>query len=612
MGVTFSTIGSQQVRRALEESSRLFQQSMARLSSGQRINRASDDAAGLAVSLGLDASSRVYTRGITNLNDGISLLNIAEGGLSQLSTIGERLKELASEAANGTYSRTQRLALDTEATALVNEFNRTLSETNFNGLNVLRPNFGSLNIQAGFGSSGSLQFNLGQGLSRTGGDGTLRNSGANGAPTAFGGANINGGLLGDFNGDGKTDGVSLQSANSNLAFSAGNGDGTFNGGYVNTTIDNTLTVATSGDFDGDGDLDLALGGSGSGFRIAFNNGSGSFTLGATQHLVSGITALAALDVDGDSRLDLVTFGTAGASYFRNSGSGTFSYGATISSVTNVSAVTVADFNGDGRVDIAAASATNNRVTTLLGTGGGLSAVVTSLSNAPASIVAGDFNLDGLADIATVGTSVNVLLSNGDGTYAAPATYTGTGNIAAADFNSDGVLDLVTSGQIRFGYRDGTFGGTQGISAIGGVGFATHTLADGTTQLINFNQTSGANKGYLMNTTNLTSIQNFSLATQDYARAAFTVIDNALSRVSKELSLIGGQQSRFQSALGTLAATRDNFTAASNRIKDADIANEAANATRQNILVRIGAALLAQTNQNSQIALDLLRSASRPP
>ena len=89
-----------------------------RLSSGQRINRASDDAAGLAVSSSLHVNTRVYNQAIRNINDGVSALTIADQAISNLSDIVVRQTELAEQAANGIYSTIQRAAMDREAQAL--------------------------------------------------------------------------------------------------------------------------------------------------------------------------------------------------------------------------------------------------------------------------------------------------------------------------------------------------------------------------------------------------------------------------------------------------------------------------------------------------------------
>ena len=114
-----SSIASLMVERRLAESTAGLKTSFERLSSGLRINRASDDAAGLSISASLKADTRVYSQGVRNVNDGISLLGIADNALESLSNILTREQELAAQAANGTLRGKQRLALDAEAQALV-------------------------------------------------------------------------------------------------------------------------------------------------------------------------------------------------------------------------------------------------------------------------------------------------------------------------------------------------------------------------------------------------------------------------------------------------------------------------------------------------------------
>lgn len=91
-------------QRSLASASEMLNASSTRLASGLRINSAADDAAGLAIASQLNTSSRVYTQGMRNINDGMSVLNVAEGALSQLGQVTIRQKELAEQAANGVYS----------------------------------------------------------------------------------------------------------------------------------------------------------------------------------------------------------------------------------------------------------------------------------------------------------------------------------------------------------------------------------------------------------------------------------------------------------------------------------------------------------------------------
>ena len=116
MAITLGrNISALSVQRALDGATSALGRTTERLSSGQPINRARDDAAGLAISSTLGAKSRVYTQAIRNGNDAISALSIADGTYNQLSDILIRTRELATQSSNGSFSLTQRLSLDKEA-----------------------------------------------------------------------------------------------------------------------------------------------------------------------------------------------------------------------------------------------------------------------------------------------------------------------------------------------------------------------------------------------------------------------------------------------------------------------------------------------------------------
>jgi flagellin-like hook-associated protein FlgL len=156
-----SNIAAMQAQRKLGQSTTMLGRALERLSSGLRINHAADDAAGLAVASGLNAEARVAAQGLRNLNDSISLLQIAKGALDAMSAILMRQQELSAQAANGSYSTTQREALDAEARALTAEYNRIVESTEFNGLQLLAKAGQEFTIQAGAGEENALKFSLG-------------------------------------------------------------------------------------------------------------------------------------------------------------------------------------------------------------------------------------------------------------------------------------------------------------------------------------------------------------------------------------------------------------------------------------------------------------------
>ncbi len=122
---------------------------MARLSSGYRINRSSDDAAGLAISESLKAQIRGFKQANRNANDGISLVNVAEGGLSTVSNMLVRLRELAIQTSSDTISDRERSLVDVEYQQIKEEIERVAQTTQFNGTNLLNGTGGVLDFQVG-------------------------------------------------------------------------------------------------------------------------------------------------------------------------------------------------------------------------------------------------------------------------------------------------------------------------------------------------------------------------------------------------------------------------------------------------------------------------------
>src|ERR1700754_2050665 len=132
-----SNVASINTQRRLGSSTGELRKTFEKLSSGLRINRASDDAAGLAIADNLRADGRVASVAIRNANDGISLISIADGALDQIGNVLGRMAELAEQSSNGTLGTNQRAALDSEFKALGSEIDRIAATTTFNGKNLI-------------------------------------------------------------------------------------------------------------------------------------------------------------------------------------------------------------------------------------------------------------------------------------------------------------------------------------------------------------------------------------------------------------------------------------------------------------------------------------------
>lgn len=150
MGLRISTnVASLNAQKNLAATQRGAERSMARLSSGFRINQASDDAAGLAISEQLKGQIRGLRQAGRNANDGISLVQVAEGGLNEVSNMLIRLRELAVQAASDTIGDTERKFVDVEYQQLKSEMQRISEVTSFNGRDLLNGTGGVIDIQVG-------------------------------------------------------------------------------------------------------------------------------------------------------------------------------------------------------------------------------------------------------------------------------------------------------------------------------------------------------------------------------------------------------------------------------------------------------------------------------
>lgn len=173
-----TNVESINAQRRLSETTGKLQTAYARLSSGLRITRVSDDPAGLSIAEDLKADSRIALVSIRNANDGISIIGITDGAMDQATNVLTRMAELADQSANGVYSTTQRSALQNEFRALGSELQRIAETTVFNGLNLLSGN-SQVTLQVGFTGASNSQ------VSYSGVEATLQALGLGGVGNAY-------------------------------------------------------------------------------------------------------------------------------------------------------------------------------------------------------------------------------------------------------------------------------------------------------------------------------------------------------------------------------------------------------------------------------------------
>ena len=263
------------------------------------------------------------------------------------------------------------------------------------------------------------------------------------APTAL--------IAGDLNGDGKTDLV--VSVTNGFDFLAGNGNGTFQPAVIDS-VGNSFAALAIVDLNRDGNADLV--GSkagGNGISVLIGNGDGTFQTPVSYATGAHPIGLAVNDFNGDNNPDVVVANSVGVSVLLGNGDGTLGTAANYPAGNGPVAIAIKDLNGDGNIDLAVANATDGTVSILLGRGNGtfVSSGSFPVGANPTSVASSDFNGDSRPDLVisnstfTIGSNVNVLLGNGDGTFGAAVGYTADGapqSISVGEFNGDGEADVL--------------------------------------------------------------------------------------------------------------------------------------------------------------------------
>ena len=161
MALTLNTnIASLTAQDNLKKSQSALQSSIAKLSSGFRVNSSADDAAGLSIATKMDSQIKGMTVASRNANDAISLTQTASSALTSVTSNFQRMRELAVQASNATNGSSDKDSLNTEFQQLANEVQRTLAGTQFNGINVLGSGAGALDFQIGAGTTANDKITL--------------------------------------------------------------------------------------------------------------------------------------------------------------------------------------------------------------------------------------------------------------------------------------------------------------------------------------------------------------------------------------------------------------------------------------------------------------------
>lgn len=564
-----SNLAASSATANLSRSNSVVSDSISRLSSGNRIIKASDDAAGLAI--GTSLSTTVTTLEISKLNteQGTAVLAIADGALSQLNEILARQKALATQSNSGSISDTERGFINQEFTALTAEIGRIVDNTNFNGINLLDGTIGQITVPGTSADVDTAAFAAGASAYTV--------SGSTVATALF------------------TTAVGLGTPNlTNLNESGFQGNfGTFNvvdqgteGGnatlILSTEIDGTTYVSNQLSENGGGDFAAATitftgsgAASGSSFTVATADDiAAAFGDGAeaTAFAAQLTTALGSLNVAQNRDVGGLTAPTTGAL------AGIAADAATLSS-NNIN-TTDNSFGSIGNFTVTAGSDTANRISVTIN---GTTFNASDIGGANDELAAADSNIvltgrDALGD--TTGETLTIDLTGLTGTVDL------TDETAAAS--------LATA-------LDSFFGVSSDVTTGSGLEFQVgSTVTDTISVSISSAQTTDLYKNDAGDSVTL------SVDTQANAQIAVDVLDNAISNVVSSRADVGAITSRFNFAAANIEVSITNQDNARGSFLDADIAKESTSFATAQVKLQASVSVLAQANQLPQNLLQLLQ------
>jgi len=531
-----------------------------KLSSGLRINRAGDDAAGLAISEKMRGQIRGLDQASRNAQDGISLIQTAEGALNETHSILQRMREISNQSANGTNTDSDRQALQDEMNQLTSEVNRIGNTTEFNTQKLLN---------GGIGSSDSDKLTQATHAKKA-----MSTAISSGAVSLGAGAKI---VIDD-----KTFILSSITVGSTGASVANNAK----------ALKTALDAATSGGVKLSDLVDIKVG-TGDKLEFTAKSSGAKSELEFVSAVGLGASAAASISVKGDpstverAGLQGATALTAAAVSIASGATIKFTIGSesevTVDLNSGTTPKTYDTTNTDANVAKAAMESLVKDLNASLQAAGMDSKVTASLSK--------DNKLQFLSE-----TGKDIKLGAGTtGLGLGIASTAAIGNVEQVV--GAGAQGVGFSTKFQIGANTGQSMSLQindvraaALGITGNAGQAGFTKDNAVTN--------GSN--------DIKGEAALNISTREDASKAIAVLDKATSLVSSERAKLGAVQNRLEHTINNLGTASENLTAAESRIRDVDMAKEMMSQTKNNILAQAAQAMLAQANQAPQGVLQLLR------
>ncbi len=573
--------------RNLTTNNSAVSKNLEKLSSGYRINRAGDDAAGLAISEKMRAQITGLETAQSNANDGISLVQTAEGALTEVHSMLNRMVELATQSSNGTYAdEVDRENLQAELDSLKAEINRIADGTNFNGINLLDGSLAEDKVASKIEISNISKYSDSAGLA-----GVYKSATATGTPVAFTANDFAAGSLkeGDTftytvtTSDGKAyvktlrleENKEMEGYGKLVDASTGKVYGTSTGAFTRTNgvIDGQLKKAELAQAFQNALQDTELSDS---FKISFSN--------------TGVATLTSAKIGTVDQPSVVSYDfEANIAGQKVDGPEMRPYGSPTDEGIEIAADDLIEFDG------------TNKESAIFEINGHKFALLTETMDGTTSNGTND---EYLRAVAGLGSDVTVLVGGTSGMKSGDANF--AQNIKAiADATGLNVTDAINE-RLANGASNPT-----GVAAGEGIRLSISGKASqGKGLTLQIGDTAEDFNKMTVSVSDMHTkamgIADINISTQDGASEALAKIKSAINYVSSTRGDLGAIQNRLEHTINNLSVTAENMTSAESRIRDVDMAEEMMAYTKNNILVQASQAMLAQANQIPQGVLQLLQ------
>lgn len=607
MTVVNTNVSASVAQANIAKNQRAMDEAIERLSSGLRINSASDDAAGMAIVNKMDSTIRGLTQAVRNAEDGQNLIDTAEGAQVEVINLLQRLRELAVQSSNDTNTALDRSYIDDEADQVLNEINRISNQTRWNGTKLLDGTFDAVQFQLGANRAEDVSFSV-----RSVNASKIGNYRVEGTASHIAGAadSIDAHTL-TVSGYIGTKAISVAANASAKTVAASVNENTELTGVSATAISKMEISAVHAT----GNIGFTIGNGTSSAAITTTSISDVSDITALRDAIndkSGTTDITAAVVNNDTSKLILTHSTgediiisamsAGDMFIRSLDASEASTN-TLSATDATGGLTVGTRTAAGSSAVFAASssvasgASHGGLTTQAGTnvGGTFTLYASNASTtdtATITVTGTNYDDETITETLTVNVNSTTVSNSGETAqmYKTLTTLAVSGNaltvVQAGFAGADSSAGATVVGQLQFDSER-----TYSTTSSAGTNASDNFTGGGTTAT----------------SATFSDVGNIDLSTVANAENAISIVDGAISMVNISRAEMGAISNRLDATIGNLTNIIVNTEASKSHVNDANFAKESSQLTKAQILSQAATSMLAQANASKQSVLALLQN-----